>query len=203
MADHLVGGTLAGPVLPSQQAWQDVATLASRARARREDAPLRLCGLGRVMVVMTSVRPANQRSPVAGMRVMELAELWRGDVTAEVAAWSDRLARSPESEPCPLPVPPVQSPGGPDVAMVPPVQGWVSCGFVAPGDATGLAWDDSIPMGAGQIPAGMLHTAADLGFLRARVGAAVMGCEEWWRISTTTGHVVARKTPAEWALLGC
>lgn len=191
---------LAGPL-----EWQDLATLAGRARTRREDAVMRLVGVPEVgaVAVLTSVRPFGAGQPVAGMRVMRTATPWHGDGTFAVAALRDRLAREPEAS-AEVSLPPVQVAGGPDVAQMPPAQGWTEVGLVGPRETDGMEWDELVNVGqrVGEhdmardvmIVAGMVHTAVVLGFVATGKGLPVAVAGQWLRLRGGAGFVVCRRS---------
>lgn len=180
---------------------QDLATLAGRARACREDAAMRLVGLpqANAVVVLTSVRPFGAGQPVAGMRIMGTSVPWAGDGTFAVAAMRDRLVRDLDHSGH-VPLPPVQVIAGPDMALMPPVQGWQEVGLVGPREADNLEWDELVNVGQREgehrvaIVAGMVHTAVALGFAASGKGLPVAVAGQWLRLRGEAGFVVCRQS---------
>lgn len=111
---------------------QDLGTFIKRGRRINEQG-IRLQAVGQVLAawlpVMTPGSLTSRLPAVLGLRTMELAEPSDADVTVELAAVSDRLARlNPASTEFPLPPTLINAPW---TAVTPPRSGWEPRGQLA------------------------------------------------------------------------
>lgn len=152
---------------------------------------------------------------ILGMRTFELARPGGVEATVYLAGVADRLAREVNLLTSELGVPPVVAPAAWANAM-PPVSGWEPLG-VLPADevaVTARTGADELAQAAPEVPglpvvnalrnriwftpmlpgvpAGAAFALDVLGFLPPTGEVAVYRSGDWYRLSTRTGHAVAR-----------
>ncbi len=206
-------------VFPDAESLTDLRTYAERQRRLDPDAALRLHARGPVLAAYAGVLPGRGvtgSGAVIGLRVLALAEPAEVDATVPAAAVLDRLARNPgPGGPFTLPVPPM-SVFLPWAGVTPPRGGWAVVGDIdaalivraaedgiaeVAAAGTGLAaqvealrarvWSGPLVAEA-SAPRGLAFAAYGLGFVRAGEAARLSRAGPWWRLTTTTGHVLAR-----------
>lgn len=206
---------LAGP-----NVWQDLKTFIGRARrvdgggAVHLNAPAQRPVLAAWVSIMDGVA-----GTVLGMRTFQLARPGDVDVTVYLAGVADRLAREINLLNSELGVPPVSAQTR-WAAELPPVSGWEPVGTLdaqevidtartgakelaelapeVPGMPIIAALRNRIwftPMLPG-VPSGAAFALEVLGFVHAVDEVEVYRSGEWYRLSTPTGHVLARMSPA-------
>jgi hypothetical protein len=197
-------------------ALEDLGTYVRRARSLDVDGAIRLAGRGMALAAYVGVLPGQglmTTGAIIGLRVIALAEAADVDVTVSLASVSDRLARRGASS---LSIPPTTVRVG-WAAMEPPRSGWEIVGDVSVEDLKTVATQgiaeiaQGAPAGSGAhavaalrqrvwarysqttppIPSGAAFAAYALGFL-TQESARVFAHGRWTRLSTATGHVLAR-----------
>ncbi len=182
------------------RALDDLAVLVSRAARADTDGAARLVATDRVLAVWVSPLHGAGLPTVLGLRAVPLRDPAHVDVTVELAALADRLARR-------------TAPGGEQVTelAVPPV----GVGHLAASSWAGLlpprtGWSPTPPQEVAQLrqvaqgdprdlAAALARAAEALGFLpapdsadaAAPVAAATAGA--WRRLSSARGHVLGRR----------
>lgn len=202
--------------LAGGQELDDLAQLTGRAKQLDAEGAVRLvCERGRLAAWVCVVPGAGLlgAGTVLGLRVAEAASTEPVDVVVPLAAVTDRLALRAEGHRLPVPPAEVQAPWA---SVTPPVSGWEPVATVAQDDLRAVAragidevaqgapagsgaaavadlrrrvW--SRPVGSGW-PQGLAFGAEALGFLDGGADAVVRRSGPWWRLSTATGHVLAR-----------
>jgi hypothetical protein len=205
--------------LADAETWRDLGTYLRRAKRLDPDGAARLVGHGHVLAVYVSPLHDGGLPVVLGLRTLALAAASDVDVTVDLAALADRLAR-PVDEPL-LPVPPAEAAGVTWAGISPPRSGWTPVGHlrsdalrraaqqgvaeVAAGvpDVAGgpvvarlraSVWGrplEGLPPGA-EVPAGASLAADGLGFLDDD-GADVLAVGPWRRLTCGHGHVLVRR----------
>ncbi|TLP71152.1 hypothetical protein [Nesterenkonia sphaerica] len=202
-------------------ALQDLSTYISRGRRINEQG-IRLQAVGTVaaawLPVMTPATLTSRIPAVLGLRTMALAETSQADVTVELSAITERLARMNPAE-TQLPLPPSRI-NAPWAAVTPPRTGWVSRGTVADSKLRTAAEQgvaevaEAVPQSAGAhvveqvretvwsrplehgLPAGAAFGALSLGFLddAADATSTVHTHGKWLRLTSAGGFILARNT---------
>jgi hypothetical protein len=204
-------------VFPDAKGLDDLRTFVSRARAADDDGALRLQAEGTTLAAYVGVLPGVGllgEGTVIGLRAMPLAERAMLDVTVELAAVGDRLARESGDR---LAVPPMTV-RAPWSAVAPPRGGWERVGAVASEALVAVARDgiaeiaQGAPSEAGSqavtalrrlvwgrstttvppVRAGGAFAAYVLGFISPGSEATVWAHGRWTRLSTPAGHVLMR-----------
>ncbi len=189
------------PLVPADaRSLDDLAVLVSRAARADPDGAARLVAADGVLAVWVSPLHGAGLPTVLGLRTVALREPAAVDVTVELAALADRLARrtgpggSPLAE---LAVPPVtvgHLPGAAWAGLLPPRAGWTPTPPQEAPELRRLAGSDPRDLAAA-----LARSAEALGFLPspdaadadAPVAAASAGA--WRRLSTSRGHVLGRR----------
>jgi hypothetical protein len=205
--------------LADAETWRDLGTYLRRAKRLDPDGAARLVGHGHVLAVYVSPLHDGGLPVVLGLRTLALAAASDVDVTVDLAALADRLAR-PVDEPL-LPVPPAEAAGVTWAGISPPRGGWTPVGHL-PSDALRRAAQQGVaevaagvPDVAGgpvvarlrasvwgrpleglppeaEVPAGASLAADGLGFLDD-AGADVLAVGPWRRLTCGHGHVLVRR----------
>lgn len=207
--------------LADAESWRDLGTYLRRAKRLDPDGAARLVGHGHVLAVYVSPLHDGGLPVVLGLRTLALAAPSDVDVTVDLAALTDRLAR-PVEEPM-LPVPPAEAAGVTWAGVSPPRSGWTPVGHVptealrqaaqhgvaevaagVPDVAGGPAvarlragvWgrsleDAGLPAGT-DVPVGAALAADGLAFLDD-AGADVLAAGPWHRLTCGHGHVLVRR----------
>ena len=200
-------------------ALQDLSTFIRRGKRINEHG-IRLQASGVVLAawlpVMTPSTLTSRIPAVLGLRTMALAEASQADVTVELAAITERLARMNPAE-VQLPLPPTQI-NVPWAAVTPPRSGWEQTGTISDAALRQAAQEgiaevaEAVPESAGapvveqvrervwgqplehQVPAGAAFGALSLGFLGNNDDAltAVHTHGNWVRLSSAGGFTVTR-----------
>ena len=209
-------------LLPDAEVLADLATYVARAKRVEPDGAARLVGHGDVLAVYVSPVHGGGGPTVLGLRTLALAAPADLDVTVPLAALTDRFARPADGAgPVPLAVPPAPVSAA-WAGVSPPRKGWTAVGLVesstlrtaASGgiaevalgmpDVAGAAavarlragvWGRPL-FGAGggpDVPAGVAYAVDALGFLVEGEPAAIYAAGPWWRVTTSRGHVLARR----------
>jgi len=204
-------------VFPDAESLTDLRTFVGRAKAADEDGAVRLRAHETTLAVTVGVLPGSgvmAQGTVLGMRAMALAEPADLDVTAPLAAVSDRLARQGSRS---LPVPPMTvHPAW--AAVTAPRSGWERVGSI-PAELLNEVARQGIaeiatgaPEGAGAkavaglrravwarstatvppVTAGGAFAAYALGFSQPGTTVTVWTTGRWTRLSTPGGHVLMR-----------
>lgn len=202
--------------LANADAWRDLHTLIQRARRLDGGGAAILSGSGSkpILAVWISVMDSTSGT-VLGMRTFELSQPGDKRATVYLSGLADRLAREKNAEQLSLSIPPVRASAN-WASNLPPLQGWTTTGRmdvaavreVAQTGAKELS--DAVPVDAGPpivealrdriwftpmaegIPSGAAFALDVLGFLPATGEILVHQVEDWVRLTTTGGYVLAR-----------
>ncbi|MBO3129137.1 hypothetical protein [Dermatophilus congolensis] len=207
--------------LADEDALSDVATFVARARVLVPDGYVRLQTAGSVLMSSVLVRSGSGllgSGTVVGMRGTALGQAVGAlDVTVDLSAVADRLARMRGAGWLRLDVPPVLR-QAPWAAVSPPRGGWSVIGEFAGEDVafvaeSGLArvqrerdggadaaaltaldkqvWDESVGEGMGQFRAALALGVHALGF-GGQGPVRLLRHGSWTRLSTAAGDVIGR-----------
>lgn len=196
----------------------DLRTYVARAAAADRGGAMRLQAQGTVLAAYAGVLPGSGLAAeglVLGLRTMRLAEPADLDVTVPLGALLDRFAHDQGTR---VPVPPTEV-RVPWAGQSPPRAGWEPIGRVtgaelheaaqsgiadvARGAGTGsgglavaglrhAVWARPVVAAEAEgLPSGMAFAAQVLGFVGEQP-ATVHRCGRWLRLSTPSGHVLAR-----------
>ena len=213
----------AGPievVLPDAAAGADLARFVRRAARLDPGGSIRLAGHANVLAAYCCALAGGGGPTVLGLRTMSFVAPARGsvDVTLELGALSDQLARVQEHERPALTLVPATGAGPGWAGMLPPRAGWSLEGLLEPAALSQVASDGIAEVAAGtppsagaavvarlrslvwgrplaagsELPAGAAFAAEAYGFLGDEA-VSVHRCGRWWRLSLLRGHVLARR----------
>ena len=201
----------------------DLATYLGRARRADPDGAARLVGHGDVLAVYVSPVHGGGGPVVLGLRTLRLGTPVTLDVTVPLAAASERLAeRSGDGlrSGAALALPPERVAAAGWAGVSAPRQGWrpvgsvdgaalaerasagiaeVATGAPAGSGAAAVAalrarvWGRPLAESVPDLPAGVAYAAMTLGFVDPMGQAAVFTSGPWWRLTTSAGHVLARR----------
>jgi hypothetical protein len=201
----------------------DLATFLGRAHRVDPDGATRLVGHGDVLACYVSPVHGGGGPVVLALRTLRLATPSTLDVTVPLAAILHRAARRSTDPHPALEPPDAQTTTATWAGTSPPRSGWQPVTALEPGAlaapaAAGIAeiaagapegsgaaavaalrarvWGrDLLPglPGLAGLPAGVAFTAVALGYADPAEGAAVYRSGPWWRVTTSAGHVLARR----------
>jgi hypothetical protein len=209
--------------LPDGAALADLSRFVRRAIRLDPGGSIRLSGHGEVLAAYCSALSGGGGPTVLGLRTMVLATSAQIDVTLELEALRDRLARltSHEGSAVTLDLTPGSGVGSAWAGLLPPRTGWSLEGLLEPATLTKVAAAGiaevaaGTPSGAGSaavaqlrakvwgrdlaenshLPAGAAFAAEAFGFMGDEA-VSVHRCGPWWRLSLLRGHILARRTSA-------
>jgi len=215
------GGVTATVHLADADTLADLVTYLGRARRADPDGAARLVAHGDVLAAYVSPVHGGGGPVVLGLRTGRLRAPADLDVTVPLAAAVERLAGGVALPGAALDLPDARmSTTASWAGMSPPRQGWQ---LVGPVDGVALAGRassgiaevaDGAPAGSGaaavaalrarvwgrplsdaepDLPVGVAYAAMVLGFLEAGGPATVFRSGPWWRVTTSAGHVLARR----------
>ncbi|HEY6796446.1 MAG TPA: hypothetical protein VI248_17355 [Kineosporiaceae bacterium] len=200
----------------------DLTTFLERARRVDPGGAARLVGHGDVLAVYVSPVHGGGGPVVLGLRTLQLGAPSAVDATTPLAALLAELARGaePARGPAAVVVPLERAGEATWAGTSPPRRGWQPVGAVEPqviqeraqvgisdvaagapagsGAAAVTAlrarvWGRPLTQALPEVPAGVAFAVVALGYLDAAAPAAVYRAGPWWRVTTSGGHVLARR----------
>jgi hypothetical protein len=202
---------------PDALAVADLATFLGRARRADPDGAARLVGHGDVLAVYVSPVHGGAGPVVLGLRAFRLGTASTVDVTVPLAA----LLEGVRGQATPwVDLPAERAVEATWAGTSPPRHGWEPVGALAPEVlreqaeagiaeiATGTpagsgaaavaalrarVWGRPLVASMPAVPAGVAFALVALGYLDVAAPAAVHRAGPWWRVTTSAGHVLARR----------
>ena len=204
---------MAGWQLADAETVADLRTFVSRAQRLDGAGAARVVGVGTALAVYVAAMHGNGLPTVLGLRVPALAVPDQGDVVVPLVALADRLARAENGTVLPMPPQQVRAAWA---GALPPRTGWLpeeplaavdlvrtaeegiaevaSLGALRGPSAANLrsrVWGRDLADAPG-VPAGAAFALVAFGFGATGV-VQRFSCGPWTRLTTPSGHVLARR----------